>query len=75
MNGVIKKIFCPRIERADSVVVLTAWDEYYGINWQEVSIRMRKPSWGFDVRSIFHQEKVIDANLNFWRIGDGTITN
>tara|TARA_Y100001933_G_C18855089_1_gene503470 strand:- start:177 stop:287 length:111 start_codon:yes stop_codon:yes gene_type:complete len=36
---------------------------------------MRKPSWGFDVRSIFHQEKVIDANLNFWRIGDGTITN
>ena len=32
---------------------------------------MRKPSWVFDARSIVEKEKVIDANLNLWQIGDG----
>ena len=62
-------------EGADSIVVLTAWEEYSSIDCQEVSLRMRKPSWVFDARSIVCQEKVIDANLNLWRIGDGTVTS
>ena len=53
------------VEGADSVVVLTEWEEYSSIDWQEVSKRMRKPSWVFDSRSIVCQEKVIDAKINF----------
>ncbi len=68
-----KNIFSA-VEGADSVVVLTEWEEYSSINWEEVSKKMRKPSWVFDSRSIVCQKKVIDANLNFWRIGDGTTT-
>ena len=54
-------------------MVLTEWEEYSYINWNEVSKRMRKPSWIFDARSIVCQKEVTDANLNFWRIGDGII--
>lgn len=58
-------------KNADAVVVLTEWDEYANINWEDVSKEMRPPSWLFDVRSIIDREKVIDTGINFWRIGDG----
>jgi len=32
---------------------------------------MRKPGWVFDLRSIISSSKVLEANLKFWRIGDG----
>ena len=60
-------------EGADAIVVLTEWEEYSLIDWQDISKRMRKPSWVFDARSIISQKEVNKANLNFWRIGDGTI--
>ena len=59
-------------EGADAIVVLTEWEEYSLIDWENISKRMRKPSWVFDSRSIISQKEVIKANLNFWRIGDGT---
>ena len=58
--------------RADAVVVLTEWDEYSKINWQEMSKKMRTPAWIFDARSIIDPNEVKKANLNFWRIGDGS---
>ena len=60
-------------EGADAIVVLTEWEEYSLIDWVAISKRMRKPAWVFDARSIISQKKVLEANLNFWRIGDGTI--
>ena len=57
---------------SDAIVVLTEWKEFYNINWDFIYTIMRKPSWVFDSRSIISQEEVIKANLNFWRIGDGT---
>ena len=59
---------------SDAVVVLTEWYEYSKINWSEVSKLMRKPAWVFDARSIINPNEVKEANLNFWRIGDGSIT-
>jgi len=58
-------------KNTDAVVVLTEWDDYTNINWNEASKKMRKPSWVFDVRSIINPEKVIKSGINFWRIGDG----
>ena len=57
--------------RADAVVVLTEWDSYSKINWEEISKKMRTPAWIFDARSIIDPNEVKKANLNFWRIGDG----
>ena len=57
---------------SDAVLILTEWDFYSKIDWQMVSKKMRPPAWVFDSRSIVNQKKVIDAGLNFWRIGDGS---
>ena len=58
---------------ADAVILLTEWYEYSKINWKEVSKVMRKPAWIFDARSISDKTEVINAGLNFWRVGDGVI--
>ena len=58
-------------EGADAVVLLTEWDEYSMINWNNVSKSMRKPAWVFDARSIVMPDKISMTDLNFWRIGDG----
>ena len=57
---------------ADAVLVLTEWGSYSEINWKEMSKKMRTPAWVFDARSIVNQTEVKKANLNFWRIGDGS---
>ena len=58
---------------ADAVVLITEWEEYSSINWARAANLMRKPSWVFDVRSITNPNEVKNANINFWRIGDGSI--
>tara|TARA_B100000212_G_scaffold241753_1_gene184282 strand:+ start:141 stop:1583 length:1443 start_codon:yes stop_codon:yes gene_type:complete len=59
-------------DRADAVLVLTEWKIFSKINWNAVSKKMRKPSWVFDARSIISEENVLEANINLWKIGDGT---
>ncbi len=58
---------------ADAVVVLTEWDIYKSINWNDVSNLMRHPAWIFDTRSIIQGIDVKESGLNFWQIGDGLI--
>ncbi len=56
---------------SDAIVLLTEWDEYSKIRWDDISKNMRTPAWVFDARSIVDPEKVKKAKLNLWRIGDG----
>ncbi len=56
---------------SDAIVLLTEWDEYSKIRWDDISKNMRTPAWVFDARSIVNPEKVKKAKLNLWRIGDG----
>ncbi len=58
-------------KNADAVVILTEWDIYKTINWEEVSKFMRRPAWIFDTRSILSNIEVKKSDLNFWQIGDG----
>ena len=59
-------------EGADAIVLLTEWENYTKIDWIDIGRRMRKPSWVFDSRSVISKEKVLEANLNLWRVGDGS---
>ena len=34
---------------------------------------MRHPAWVFDARSIVDEKKILAANLNFWKVGNGSI--
>ena len=60
------------IQGSDAVVILTEWEEYKNLNWQKISLNMRKPAWVFDTRLILDKEQVISSGLNFWGLGDGT---
>ncbi len=57
---------------ADAILLLTEWEEYSQLNWVKIAKQMRKPAWVFDSRSIINHKKVIEAGLNFWRVGDGS---
>lgn len=58
-------------EGADACIVLTEWEEYSNINWQEIASRMRKPAWVFDTRGIINASSARDAGLKVWRVGEG----
>tara|TARA_A100001015_G_scaffold321399_1_gene451933 strand:+ start:2112 stop:3554 length:1443 start_codon:yes stop_codon:yes gene_type:complete len=59
-------------EKSDALVILTEWEQYKKINWANISKKMRKPSWIFDVRSILDPKDIIPHDLRLWRIGDGS---
>ena len=59
-------------ESSDACLILTEWDDYSNINWTRASKVMRKPAWVFDARSIANKQEILDANLFFWRLGDGS---
>ena len=61
------------VKNVDAILILTEWDIYHKLDWQEISKLMRRPSWVFDTRSVVNPIKVKDAGLNLWRIGDGII--
>ena len=56
---------------ADAIVILTEWEDYFEINWREISNMMRRPSWLFDTRGIVNEEYLNDLHLNVWKIGKG----
>ena len=72
---VFEDLIYKAVDKSDAVVVLTEWEEYKTINWEEVSKKMRKPSWVFDTRSILNKKEIIDNDLLLWRIGDGSNKN
>ena len=57
---------------SDACLILTEWGSYSDIDWIKASKIMRKPAWVFDARSIADKKKICDANLLFWRLGDGS---
>ena len=58
---------------ADAIIILTEWEEYLKINWNELSRLMRRPAWLFDTRGIIEYEAISDSVLNFWKIGKGIV--
>ena len=60
-------------DQVDAVIVLTEWDIYSELNWENISKKMRSPGWVFDSRLIIDKQRVLDSGLNLWRVGDGTV--
>ena len=56
---------------AYAIVILTEWDEFRELKWTEIVKKMVPPAWVFDSRSIVNTEKVREAGLSLWRLGDG----
>ena len=60
-------------EDADATIILTEWAEFKSLDWPKLALKMRKPSWIFDTRSIINLELANKAGLRIWSIGDGTL--
>ena len=58
----------------DAIIILTEWEEYLKIDWQRMSLLMRRPSWIFDTRGIIEYKNLKGTNLNFWKIGKGFVS-
>ena len=56
---------------ADAIVILTEWNEFKKINWEEISKIMRRPSWLFDTRLISDIKENNLFGINIWKIGYG----
>ena len=54
---------------ADAIVILTDWGEFNEIDWLSISRIMRKPSWLFDTRFCTDNSKIINSEINYWRLG------
>ena len=57
---------------SDAAIFLTDWEDYKNINWSSLYKLMRVPGWVFDCRAILSRESVLESNLNYWRLGDGS---
>ena len=55
----------------DSVLILTDWDEYKEIDFNELSKIMSKPAWFFYTRAFMDINKIKSTDLNIWTLGYG----
>ena len=58
-------------EGSDAILILTEWDQFKNLEWQELAKLLRKPSWVFDTRSVIDVEYVKSQGINVWRVGLG----
>ena len=58
------------VQNTDAVVIITEWEEFKNINWEQISELMRKPAWVFDTRNICQKEEIEKSDINFWQIGN-----
>jgi UDPglucose 6-dehydrogenase len=56
---------------ADAVLVLTDWDIFADLNWNQIAALMRHPAWLFDARRCINQAAAHAAGLNIWCVGAG----
>ncbi len=59
-------------DNAHAVLVLTEWDDYKNIKWDDVAKKMIKPAWVFDTRSVVNLDLVKKSGMNIWSLGDGS---
>ena len=59
------------IDNSDAVILLTEWEDYKNLDWKKLQIKMRKPSWVFDTRSVISPDQLKLTDINFWQLGNG----
>ncbi len=54
---------------ADAVIVLTEWDEFRMLDWENIFKVMRKPAWVFDSRISLDVEVLKNIGFKVWTLG------
>ncbi len=55
--------------QAHAVIILTEWEEYIDLNWEEISKEVLNTAWVFDTRGILNKNIFKNSNVNFWQLG------
>ncbi len=56
---------------ADAILIITEWEEFRSIDWNQIGLIMRQPAWVFDSRGVVIKDKVKSAGLKLWIVGEG----
>jgi len=72
-NIIIENNIDKAVIDADAVLILTDWEQYKNLDFELFSNIMRKPAWVFDTRSVININNIKKTDLNFWKIGYGSI--
>ena len=59
------------VEGTDAIIILTEWDQFQHLRWEELAPLMRQPAWVFDTRAVVEPKSIKTAGLKLWRVGDG----
>ena len=54
---------------ADAVIILTDWDEFKILEWDNIYKIMRKPAWIFDSRICLNKKSLIKIGFKVWTLG------
>ena len=60
------------LKDVDAVLILTAWEEFFGLDWKYLASLMRAPAWVFDTRSVVNRQETDNTGLNLWKLGEGS---
>ena len=55
--------------QADAILVLTEWEEFKDLDWNNIFKVMRKPAWVFDARICLEKERLKDIGFKVWTLG------
>ncbi len=53
----------------DAIIVLTEWDEFNYLDWENIFKVMRKPAWVFDSRVFLDKEYLKNIGFKVWSLG------
>ena len=56
-------------EGSDAIIVLTDWDEFKYLDWQNIFEVMRKPAWIFDSRVFLDKQYLENIGFKVWSLG------
>ena len=56
-------------EGADAIIVLTEWEEFNNLDWEDIFEIMRKPAWVFDTRVFLDKQYLKNIGFKVWSLG------
>ncbi len=59
----------PCLDKSHAIVILTEWDEFKSIDFEETYLKMEKPSFVFDGRKILNKNELEKIGFNCYEIG------
>ncbi len=71
-NVLFEKDILKAANKADAIIILTNWQEYKNLNWDQIYQKMRRPAWVFDTRHVLSSQTINESKLNVWQLGNGS---